>query len=181
MVSAVSHSDESEAAAALSNPYYRSPYRVAALKNSHTDLSKWTSATHIGIASTEDSAEDLPERFKVKTSQIKAYPTVFAALQGAANGEVNVVVADSTVLQYHINSDTFVKNNLLFESVALPAGRGANLVFAVAKDNPELLAKLNTGLTHIRQSGEYQQILQKWGQEMPKDMDAAASASSANQ
>lgn len=89
------------------------------------------------------------------------------AIQAVTRKEADVVVADSTVLQYYMVSPTFVDNKIVFTSQDLPAGQGSNLVFAVKKGNQELLNKINKGLANVKASGEYEQILKKWHQTLP--------------
>lgn len=169
IVSAVSITDESEAAADLSDSYYKTPYRIAKLSSSQFDLKDWAMQPKIAISSSEDSEVDLPERYKVKKEQLVILDSVFLAIQAMARGEANVVVADSTVLQYYMASPTFVDNQIKFDSFDLPAGRGSTLVYAVKKGNKELLNKINVGLKNVKASGEYEQILKKWHQTLPAD------------
>lgn len=168
IVSAVGITDESLAAAELSEPYYHTPYRVAKLSgNTQLDLNDWAKQPQIAISSSEDAAKDLPERFQVKKEQLLEKESVFLAIQAVTRKEADVVVADSTVLQYYMVSPTFVDNKIVFTSQDLPAGQGSNLVFAVKKGNQELLNKINKGLANVKASGEYEQILKKWHQTLP--------------
>lgn len=171
IVSAVGISEESLAEADLSEPYYHTPYRVAKLSTSQVDLKDWATQPKIAISNSEDGAVDLPERWKVKKEQLLEKDSVFLAIQEVAKGNAQVVVADSTVLQYYMGSDTFVNNKIEFTSQNLPAGQGANLVFAVKKGNKELLDKINVGLKNVKASGEYAQILKKWHQTLPENAE----------
>ncbi|QMT30508.1 transporter substrate-binding domain-containing protein [Alysiella filiformis] len=167
VVSAVSETDESLAAADLSDSYYHTPYRIAALEPAKFDLKDWATQAKIAISNTEDSSVDLPERYKVKKEQLVIRDSVFLALQEVAKGNAQVVVADSTVLQYYIASPTFKDHNIKFVSQNLPAGRGSDIVYAVKKGNKDLLGKINKGLANIKANGEYEKILNKWNQSLP--------------
>lgn len=174
VVSAVSNTDESVAAADLSDSYYHTPYRIATLEPAKFNLKDWAEQFKIAISTTEDSDVDLPERYKVRKDQLVAKESVFLALQAVARGEAQVVVADSTVLQYYMGSSTFKDNNIKFVSQNLPAGRGADIVYAVKKGNKELLGKINKGLANVKASGEYEKILNKWHQTMPDVQSVSA-------
>lgn len=171
IVSAVGITEESQSSAELSEPYYHTPYRVAKLSsNNDVDLKNWATQPKIAISSSEDAAVDLPERWNVKKEQLLEKDSVFLAIQEVAKGNAQVVVADSTVLQYYMGSSTFKDHKIEFTSENLPAGQGSNLVFAVKKGNKELLDKLNKGLANVKASGEYEQILKKWNQTVPEGM-----------
>lgn len=172
IASAVSNTDESVAAADLSDSYYRTPYRVAKLEsNTKVNLNDWATQAKIAISSDEDANVDLPERYKVKKEQLLEQASVYLALQALARNEAIVAVADSTVMQYYMGSQTFKNNNIKFTSQALPAGRGADIVFAVKKGNKALLDKINAGLANIKANGEYEKILNKWNQSLPSTAD----------
>lgn len=165
IVSAVGMTDEAKAGALLSNPYYVSPYRLLVLDQ--TKLEDWEKLPKIAVSESEDGFEDLPIKFGVKPEQMVKYPSVFTAVGGLVKGEVDAVVADSTVLQYNMISESMKEYKDKFISEALPASDGSNLVFAIDKANPELLEKVNKGLENIKASGELEQILTKYGQTAP--------------
>ncbi|OPH38619.1 substrate-binding periplasmic protein [Moraxella equi] len=161
VISTVTMTDEAKENALLSEPYYFSPYRVVALDQ--TKLDTWNTLK-VGISASEDSADDLPDRFNVSTGNIKSYPTVFFALSGMIRGEVDVVVADSTVLLYTMNGDAAKDFKDKFVSKTLDATDSSKLVFAIDKGHPELLEKVNAGLKKLKESGELDAILAKYGQ-----------------
>lgn len=94
VVSAVTITNEAKEKALLSEPYYFSPYRVVSLNKAKLD--KWENQK-IGISASEDLADELP-KLGIKANNLTTYTTVFMALSGLIRGEVDVVVADSTVL-----------------------------------------------------------------------------------
>ncbi|MDK4683867.1 transporter substrate-binding domain-containing protein [Kingella negevensis] len=127
----------------------------------------------IAISSSEDAQKDLPERFQVKQCQFMIRDSVFGALRTLAGNQAKVV-ADSTVLQYYMGSQTFKDENVKFISQELPVSCGSNLVCAVKKGNKELLDKINVGLANAKKSGEYETILKKWKQAVPSDVSIAS-------
>ncbi|WP_431606463.1 transporter substrate-binding domain-containing protein [Kingella negevensis] len=115
----------------------------------------------------------MPERFQVKQCQFMIRDSVFGALRTLAGNQAKVV-ADSTVLQYYMGSQTFKDENVKFISQELPVSCGSNLVCAVKKGNKELLDKINVGLANAKKSGEYETILKKWKQAVPSDVSIAS-------
>lgn len=164
IVSAVGITEEAKAGALLSDPYYVTPYRLVALDKSK--LNNWEGLPRIAISENEDSAVDLPERYGIKNEQLVKYSSVFLALTALLKNEADIVVADSTVLQYNMGSETLAQYSGQFASKTLPAGEGSNLVFAVDKGHPDLLKKINAGLANIKASGELANILNKYNQNL---------------
>lgn len=163
VVSAVGATDEAKAEALLSNPYYFTPYRLLTLDEAK--LNDWEKLPKIAVSESEDGFEDLPARFGVKPEQLVKYPTVFLALTAVIRGEVDAVVADSTVLQYNMSSEKVAEHKDKFASKTLPISDGSKLVFAVDKEHPELVEKINKGLDNIKASGELEKILRQYGQD----------------
>lgn len=163
VVSAVGATDEAKAEALLSNPYYFTPYRLLTLDEAK--LTDWEKLPKIAVSADEDGLVDLPARFGVKTEQLVEYPTVFLALTAVIRGEVDAVVADSTVLQYNMSSEKVAEHKDKFASKTLPISDGSKLVFAVDKEHPELVEKINKGLDNIKASGELEKILRQYGQD----------------
>ncbi|WP_066803708.1 ABC transporter substrate-binding protein [Moraxella oblonga] len=162
IVSAVGATPEAKAEALLSTPYYFTPYRLLTMDKAK--MTDWEKLPKIAVSEDEDGFEDVP-RFGVKTEQLVTYPTVFLAVTALIRGEVDAVVADSTVLQYNMNNELFAEHKEKFASKTLPATDGAKLVFAVDKTRPELLEKVNKGLANIKASGELEKILRRYGQD----------------
>lgn len=162
VVSAVTAVPEAQVKTNLSKSYYNSPYRVATLDSAK--LASWQDQPKIAISESEDSKDELPA-MGVKPEQIVPYKTVFMALSALVKGEVDAVVADSTVLQFNMNSDAYKSVANRFVSKALPSDSTSDIVFAVDKADPELLAKVNKGIDNIKASGELKAILQKYHQD----------------
>lgn len=178
MVSAIGMTDEAKANAELSDVYYITPYRVTSLDAGKLD--NWQTLPKIGIAESEDSAEDLPNRYQVKPEQLVKYKTVFMALAGLAKGEVDAVVADATVSQYNAGSEAFKAQKDKFVGKNLEIKDSSKLVFAVEKGNTDLLAKINKGLANVKASGKLAEILQKYHQAPATDVATATSQTPAS-
>lgn len=163
VVSAVTAVPEAQEKTNLSKPYYTSPYRVATLDSAK--LATWQDQPKIAISESEDSKNELPA-MGVKPEQLVSYKTVFMAVGALAKGEVDAVLADSTVLQYNMKSEAYSKVANNFVSKALPADSTSDIVFAVDKASPDLLAKVNKGIDNLKASGELNKILQKYHQDI---------------
>lgn len=73
------------------------------------------------------------------------------------NGEVQGVIVDKPVGEAYLNSNS---DKAMFVGDAF--GDHEEFAFAVQKGNKELLDKLNTGLSNIKESGKYQELVDKW-------------------
>ena len=73
------------------------------------------------------------------------------------NGDVQGVIVDKPVGQAYINS-----NEDKAKYVGEEFGDHEEYAFAVQKGNEELLTKLNTGLANIKESGKFQELVDKW-------------------
>lgn len=161
VVSAVAVSDDEDEIALLSEPYMQSHNCIVGL--SQSKMTNWAKQT-IVVAENEDFSETLQEDYAVKETQLNIQPTPFMGLKEIVANRANVVAADCTVLNYYIASDTF--KTYQFQQQTLPehSPDDVNLVFAISQKHPELRDKINAGLQHLKQSGRFEQIMQKWRQ-----------------
>lgn len=179
VVSAVGITDEAKANADLSDVYYVTPYRITTM--SADKLASWEKLPKIGISESEDAATDLPERYGVKPEQLVSYKTVFLAMTALLRGDVDAVVADSTVSQYYLGSDAFKADKDKFVAKNTEIRDSSKLVFAVQKGNPDLLAKINKGLANIKASGEYEKIMTKYHQQPLSASESTTTTATASQ
>lgn len=112
----------------------------------------------------EDALDsELIAEHKVSRSNIVHSKTLLIALQKLAAGEVQSVVTDCVALRYMAKNPLF--KDFAFHESKLPDSEkpeSADLGFGVRKEDAELLNKINTGLQNIKQSGELNQIINKW-------------------
>lgn len=75
------------------------------------------------------------------------------------NGDVDAVIIDAPVAIYYElqNSDSIKQVDSLIDP--------AEMAFAVAKGNTELLDKINTGLKNVIDNGTYDELYKKWFEE----------------
>ena len=73
------------------------------------------------------------------------------------NGDVQGVVVDKPVGEAYLN-----KHGDIAKFVGKEFGELEEFAFAVQKGNTELLDKLNAGLANLKESGEYDKLIEKW-------------------
>lgn len=155
---------------ALSDPYGSAPNMVVYLNPEWTlqnpgDLKKRT----VVIQSDTSVAQQLQA---AGVSHIHTTPTLYLALKQVLNHQADAVAGDSAVLRYYLKN----LPDIQYRSLMLPEPSGdESIVFALKKDNTELLAKINAGLANIKANGTYAKINEKWFGAMPP---AAASTAS---
>lgn len=159
IASAISISDNEENIALLSQPYLKSHDCVAA--NNQKKLATWAKGS-VAAARNEFLHEDLIDTFSMHKDQIQLFDTPFLGLKEVAANRVDASVADCTVMTYYAHSPTFQDFQFHMKELPTDSDDGITLVFGVNPNNPELLQKINQGLANVKQSGQYDQILQKW-------------------
>lgn len=92
-------------------------------------------------------------------AELKEYDDVGLAIQDLVGGRIDAVICDDPVAMYYVNKkpDTAGKLNTTFK---VPSAESYG--FAIAKNRPELLKKLNEGIKKVKESGMEAQLRQKW-------------------
>jgi polar amino acid transport system substrate-binding protein len=88
---------------------------------------------------------------------MKTYPGPAEAYNDLARGQTDGVLLDVPMALYYANPETDQR----FQSAGAPILPGYYAI-AVAPSNRELVERLDRALTHMVQSGELRQILEKW-------------------
>lgn len=114
----------------------------------------------VSIASTGEEAAR-----KIEGAQVKTYNTITDAFLDLKNGGLDAVVNDVPVNEFYIAKSGEGKIQTVDTAFDVePLG------IAVAKNNKELMDKIDKGLAAIKQNGTYAQIYQKWfGKEPPAE------------
>lgn len=112
-----------------------------------------------------DSAPfDFFSKSKIATAELREYDTVFLAIRGMLRGEVDVVAGDSAVMHYTMGK--LQKNNhftsKFFEYEKSLSEDTTGTVYAVRKEDTELLQQLNQGIDAVVADGTYAKIAEKW-------------------
>lgn len=133
--------------------------------NKKTNLQKLTDIQEETIAVTDRSeAEKWVSETILNPAQIKTKPTLWLAFKEGASKNVDVVVGDTASLTYFLKEypdDSLV----LFSENTLPVERFA---FMLRKGQPELLRKLNAGLTQLQNEGTVDKLRKQWFEEIKK-------------
>lgn len=151
--------DERKKEVDFSDTYYNSGL-VVAVKVDDSQITGIDSLTkdmkvaaQIGTSSA-DLVQNLEKEGKIKEAKI--YNKVSDAVADLQNGSVSALINDKPVtLEYMKQQEGKIKivGDTLNEET---------LGIAVAKDNKELLDKINKGLANIKKSGEFDKLLEKW-------------------
>ncbi len=151
--------DERKKEVDFSDTYYNSGLVVAVPVDNNTikDIDSigkdMKVAAQIGTSSA-DLVQQLEKDGKIKEAKI--YNKVSDAVADLQNGAVDALINDKPVtLEYMKKQPDKIKivGDTLNEET---------LGIAVAKDNKELLEKINKGLANIKKSGEFDKLLEKW-------------------
>lgn len=147
----------------FSDPYYKAGTGlVVGIDNNTIHSFKDLEGKRIGVSIGSTGAE---VAHTIKDGQVREFNTIVDAFLELKNGGIDVVLNDTPVNQYYI--DTKGKNSakIVGEDYDVqPLG------IAVKKGNTELLSKINKGLAKIKENGQYAVIYKKWfGVEPPKE------------
>jgi len=154
MIAGMSITDERKQTFDFSDPYFDSGIQMAVAADndsitSYEDLAGETVGAKVGT----ESARFLEENKEKYGYSIKNYDDASGLYGAVRNGTVVAIFDDYPVLGYAINNGEAMK--LIGEPEA-----GASYGFAVKKgQNAGLLEKFNAGLAHLKESGEYDQII----------------------
>ncbi|AWN48316.1 amino acid ABC transporter substrate-binding protein [Methylobacterium terrae] len=93
-------------------------------------------------------------------SDVKVYDTFPDMLRDVNAGRVKAVFADAPIIAYNLKSGNFPNAHLVGSYKPVVVG---SVGIGVRKDDAALLAKINAGLSKIKENGELARILEKWG------------------
>lgn len=103
---------------------------------------------------------------------VKLLANINVCMMSLSNGEIDAVIMDIPV------NGAYVAANPDVAKIAAPieSGEPESFAIAVAKDNTELLDKLNAGLENVKADGKYMEIYDKWFNAGAADEDAEGEA-----
>ena len=103
---------------------------------------------------------------KIPNADVRVFNSLNDAFMELQNGGVDAVINDLPTNEYFIAHT----NNKNVRAANLGLTK-EDLGIAVAKDNKELLAKIDDGLQKIKDNGKFTEIYKKWfGQELPAEL-----------
>jgi lysine-arginine-ornithine-binding protein len=154
VISSVTITDERKRSMLFTDPYYDSGQLIAVREDTQgistpDDLKGKT----IGVQINTTAQYDLEKRPGVTVNK---YNTIDLALLDLQNKRIDAVVCDAPVLKFMIFKS--------FRGLKTVGRRFTDEKFgiAVAAGNEDLVREMNAALKRIRESGEYDQIHEKW-------------------
>jgi lysine-arginine-ornithine-binding protein len=160
IIASMSITDERLEAIDFAGPYYRVPAIFVAAKDSGIEITpEGLDGRYVGVQRGTTMANYIEASFP--DGRVQLYDTLEAANLDLASGRVDVVFADSVVLQEFLKSP----DGAGFEQVGEPVldleilGLGAGI--GVRKGDTELKEKFDAALAAIIASGKYEEINDK--------------------
>ena len=153
-ISSVSITEDRAKAMLFSDPYFQVGQIVTVRKDnvdikSKDDLAGKTAGAQIGTTGSF-AIED------IEGATLRTYDDIGLAFQDLINGAIDAVVADNPLAYGYVgrNPDKLKTVGEVFTS--------EDIGIAVCKDNPDLLAKLNSGLRAVKAEGLIEDLIDKW-------------------
>lgn len=157
VVASMSITEERQKAVNFTDPYYRNKLQYVAKKGADLDITaEGLKGKSVGAQRATISAEWLEKN--APGVDVKLYDTQENAWLDLDAGRTDAVLADVFVAYDWLQSDT----GKSFEFKGDPVFDDDRIGIAVRKDDTELLAKLNTALKAVIDSGKYDEINKKY-------------------
>ncbi len=161
IIASMSITAERQKAIDFAGPYYTVPALFIAPKNSGIEVSAdGLAGKYVGVQRGSTMANYVTANFP--KARVQSYDTSDAANLDLASGRVDVVFADSVVLQDFLASPDGEGFEAVGEPVYDPTVLGTGAGIGLRKEDTELKAKFNNALAAIIASGEYQKINEKY-------------------
>ncbi len=157
VISGMDITEERAKQLAFSEPYYQN-YSIYITTKDKADKADNIADMKIGVLSGSTHQQYIRDTFK--DSQVSVYPQYPSAMSDLALGRVDVVFGDGEVVNDYIkDNDNLV---MVGEKVTDPKYFGNGLGIGVGLRNKELLEEINTALEAVKESGQYDEIYNKW-------------------
>lgn len=160
-ISDMTISEERARSVDFSNPYYiAGSGLVVNTDNTNITSFKDLEGKHIGVSIGSTGAEIAG---KIPNADVRQFNLIIDAFLELQNRGVDVVINDTPVNEFYVaNKGRGIAKVVGEDYDAAPLG------IAVKKGNTELLDKINSGLSKIKENGKYREIYKKWfGKEPP--------------
>ena len=156
MIAGMTVTDARKATFDFSDPYYTTNSILAVQESSTISSYEDLKGKTVGVKNGTASQTFLEENKSKYGYKIKTFSDGASMYDSLNSGSVAAIMDDEPVIKYAIKQGRKFKTPI----EGTPSGQVA---FAVQKDsNPELIEMFNNGLANLKESGEYQKILDKY-------------------
>ena len=156
MIAGMTVTDARKATFDFSDPYYTTNSILAVQESSKISSYEDLKGKTVGVKNGTASQTFLEENKSKYGYKIKTFSDGASMYDSLNSGSVAAIMDDEPVIKYAIKQGRKFKTPIK----GTPSGQVA---FAVQKDsNPELIEMFNNGLANLKESGEYQKILDKY-------------------
>ncbi|MFZ1679831.1 MAG: ABC transporter substrate-binding protein [Rhizobiaceae bacterium] len=162
IIASMSITDERKEKVDFTNKYYNTPPAIAVPKDSAiADISPAALAGK-SIGAQGSTIHQNYAEATYKDSEIKSYPTAQEYQLDIANGRVDAVTDDSTVLTEWLKTPEGACCKILGLITPDPKIHGEGAGIAIRKGETDLVNKFNAAIDAIRASGKYKEINDKY-------------------
>ena len=156
MIAGMTVTDARKATFDFSDPYYTTNSILAVQESSNISSYEDLKGKTVGVKNGTASQTFLEENKSKYGYKIKTFSDGASMYDSLNSGSVAAIMDDEPVIKYAIKQGRKFKTPI----EGTPSGQ---IAFAVQKDsNPELIEMFNNGLANLKESGEYQKILDKY-------------------
>lgn len=156
MIAGMTVTDARKATFDFSDPYYTTNSILAVQESSTISSYEDLKGKTVGVKNGTASQTFLEENKSKYGYKIKTFSDGASMYDSLNSGSVAAIMDDEPVIKYAIKQGRKFKTPI----EGTPSGQ---IAFAVQKDsNPELIEMFNNGLANLKESGEYQKILDKY-------------------
>ena len=172
MIAGMTVTDARKATFDFSDPYYTTNSILAVQESSKISSYEDLKGKTVGVKNGTASQTFLEENKSKYGYKIKTFSDGASMYDSLNSGSVAAIMDDEPVIKYAIKQGRKFKTPI----EGTPSGQTA---FAVQKDsNPELIEMFNNGLANLKESGEYQKILDKY---LSSDSDETTESTSVDE
>lgn len=156
MIAGMTVTDARKATFDFSDPYYTTNSILAVQESSKISSYEDLKGKTVGVKNGTASQTFLEENKSKFGYKIKTFSDGASMYDSLNSGSVAAIMDDEPVIKYAIKQGRKFKTPI----EGTPSGQ---IAFAVQKNsNPELIEMFNNGLANLKESGEYQKILDKY-------------------
>ena len=172
MIAGMTVTDARKATFDFSDPYYTTNSILAVQESSKISSYEGLKGKTVGVKNGTASQTFLVENKNKYGYKIKTFSDGASMYDSLNSGSVAAIMDDEPVIKYAIKQGRKFKTPI----EGTPSGQ---IAFAVQKDsNPELIEMFNNGLANLKESGEYQKILDKY---LSSDSDETTESTSVDE